>query len=108
LNVAAAVVRQSNVRACSSPVALSNTRHFSSVAMRVNAACICPTLPGSSGAAALPSVSASAPQVDDNTGHPQAIASTGGRPKPSKSDGKTMLRARYQSGRSFCARKPRQ
>src|SRR5579884_1445170 len=87
--VAAAVRRQSNSAARTSPLARNSFRARISPARRVSCVWISVVLSGSRMAAASPMTSPNAPEVEDRTGHPQAIASMGGRPKPSKSEGKT-------------------
>ncbi len=59
------------------------------------------TSAGSTGDAASPATSGSAPPDETTTGTPEAIASRTGSPKPSSSDGRTSMCARaYKSRRS--------
>ena len=82
-SVCSAVLFQSNFCACASQAAQSRFLMPWSGARMKSCFDIESMSSGSTIAAASPMISPNEPRVDEITGQPQAIASSGGRPKPS-------------------------
>src|SRR3989344_3133643 len=69
------------------PRFMSSARNSESVSTRMSPSAIDSGLCGSTNIAESPRASASPPSREATTGHPQASASRGGKPNPSKKDG---------------------
>src|SRR5439155_7246008 len=91
--VSRAVRSQGNSRALASPRAVRSWARPSSSHTRRIPSAIASTDSGSTSTAASPATSGSDERSEVTTGHPHAIASSTGRPKPSNRDGYTSKRA---------------